>query len=156
MWFYLILVVATYKEPIKSWIDNLYGPTGALVGAGTGLLRVMRIDKNCRAEIVPVDCVVNSLLAAAYQTSKNHKAGITQEIPVYNYVASPTNSITWGGFTDLCNTYGPRFPTIRAIWYFCLFQVKSKFWFNFLTMFLHVWPAFFTDIVLSMTGRKLR
>jgi len=29
---YLIAVIGTAKEPIKGWIDNLYGPTGVVVG----------------------------------------------------------------------------------------------------------------------------
>lgn len=32
-----ILVVASWKEPIPGWIENLNGPTGLLVGAGKGL-----------------------------------------------------------------------------------------------------------------------
>lgn len=149
-------VISTYQEPVRGWIDNLYGPTGALVGAGTGFLRVMRVDPNARADVVPVDYVVNSIIVAAYQTSQNHKPGIEQTMPVYNYVPSPTNAMTWGRLIDVCACYGVNFPSVKAIWYYCLFRLKSKFWTNFLVMVLHIWPAFFTDIVLSMVGSKMR
>lgn len=66
--FYFATVMATYKEPIRSWIDNLYGPTGVLVGAGTGVLRTLHGDIDKTAEIVPVDYVVNSMIAASYNT----------------------------------------------------------------------------------------
>ncbi|RZC35435.1 NAD binding 4 domain containing protein, partial [Asbolus verrucosus] len=48
-------VIATYKELLRSWIDNLYGPTGIVVGAGTGLLKTLHCDKKKNTEIVPRD-----------------------------------------------------------------------------------------------------
>lgn len=60
--------MSTYREPIRSWIDNLYGPTGVLIGAGTGVLRTLHGDVTKTAELVPVDLVVNSMIAASYKT----------------------------------------------------------------------------------------
>jgi hypothetical protein len=34
-------VTSTYREPVIGWIDNLYGPTGVVAGAGSGVLRTM-------------------------------------------------------------------------------------------------------------------
>lgn len=64
------IVVCTYKEPIRSWINNLYGPTGVVVGSGTGLLRTLQLDRSKRADIVPVDFVVNSMIASVYETAQ--------------------------------------------------------------------------------------
>lgn len=63
------IVIPTYREPVPGWIDNMYGPTGIIVGVGAGLLRVVQIVKENRAEIVPVDYCVNSLLATAWDVS---------------------------------------------------------------------------------------
>lgn len=62
-------VIATYKEPIKSWIDNIYGATGIVIGSGVGILRAALIDKTRNAEIVPADLVVNCILTATYKTA---------------------------------------------------------------------------------------
>lgn len=64
-------VISTYKEPVSGWIDNIFGVTGALVGGGAGLLRVMNFDKNYTAQIVPADLTVNSLIASAWDVANN-------------------------------------------------------------------------------------
>lgn len=48
------IVIPTSREPVVGWIDNHFGPTGIIVGVGAGLLRVIYVDKNLNAEIVPV------------------------------------------------------------------------------------------------------
>lgn len=67
------LVIATYNEPIRGWTDNIYGPTGVIVGVGTGVLRVINIDKEAVANMVPVDLVVNALIVTAWKTFENFK-----------------------------------------------------------------------------------
>lgn len=63
-------MTAASEEPIPGWIDNINGPSGVIAGAGCGLLRVSRGDPGCIAELVPVDLVVNSMIAIAYKTAK--------------------------------------------------------------------------------------
>lgn len=63
------LVTSTAKEPIRGWINNLYGPTGVTAGAMKGILRTFPGDGECPAELVPVDYVINSIIACAWDTS---------------------------------------------------------------------------------------
>lgn len=65
-----ILVTAANEEPIPGWIDSINGPTGVMAGTACGLLRVGRGDSRLVAEIVPVDLVVNSIIAVSYKTAK--------------------------------------------------------------------------------------
>lgn len=67
------IVTSSAKEPLVGWIDNLYGPTGVVAGAGTGVLRTMHCDKNINANIVPVDYCVNALIAAAWDVYHHYK-----------------------------------------------------------------------------------
>lgn len=60
------IVVASWREPIPGWIDNLNGPTGLLLAYGKGLMRTMYAKRTSKADIVPVDIVVNCMIAAAY------------------------------------------------------------------------------------------
>lgn len=62
---YLLPVVGTAYEPLIGWTDNLYGPTGLVVGAGTGVIHSVYGDVNGNANVVPVDMCVNAILAAA-------------------------------------------------------------------------------------------
>lgn len=65
----LILVVGTYEEPHVGWVDNMFGPTGVVVGVGCGLIRVGCCHKDKTAELVPADYVTNALIAATYKTA---------------------------------------------------------------------------------------
>jgi alcohol-forming fatty acyl-CoA reductase len=67
----VILVIATWKEPVSGWIDNVYGPTGVVVGAGLGVLRTLHADREMVADLVPVDLAVSALIATAYDTAAN-------------------------------------------------------------------------------------
>ena len=37
LYFYFVSVIASHKEPLPGWVDNMNGPTGLLVGAGKGM-----------------------------------------------------------------------------------------------------------------------
>lgn len=71
---FTLAVVSTYREPVRGWIDNVYGPIGVIVGIGTGILRVYEgnLDTNS-CDMVPVDLVVNGLICAAQQTADKYK-----------------------------------------------------------------------------------
>lgn len=63
-----VSVIATYNEPVRGWIDNVYGPTGLLVGAGTGVLHTYMGDQNMQTDMVPVDLTANALIATVWKT----------------------------------------------------------------------------------------
>lgn len=65
------IVIAAWKDPLPGWIDNINGPTGLMVAVGKGLLRTMHVLPKCRAEVIPVDIVVNTMIASTYYASKS-------------------------------------------------------------------------------------
>lgn len=65
-------VIATYKEPVRGWIDNVYGPIGLIVGAGIGIIHTYLCNTELTTDMVPVDLVVNSLICAIKDTA-THK-----------------------------------------------------------------------------------
>lgn len=67
------IVTSSAKEPVVGWIDNLYGPTGVVAGAGTGILRTMHCDEDINANIVPVDYTVNALIASVWDIAKAYE-----------------------------------------------------------------------------------
>lgn len=67
------IVVAAWREPLRGWVDNLNGPTGLVLAIGKGLLRTMRAIGTCKADIIPVDIVVNTMIAAAHFAAQAHK-----------------------------------------------------------------------------------
>lgn len=74
------IVIATIKEPVAGWIDNVYGATGVMVGAAVGLLRTLYGNKKNKAEMVPADYVINSCLAAMWDVATLKSLNKNKEI----------------------------------------------------------------------------
>jgi fatty acyl-CoA reductase len=66
-------VISTAREPFPGWINNIYGATGVVVGAGVGLLRTMHCDEHMMAELVPVDMVANVMIVTAWDVATRHR-----------------------------------------------------------------------------------
>lgn len=62
------IVTTTYDDPVPGYTDNIYGVNGVVTGAGVGAIRILHIDNKLKANIVPADFVVNSILALAWYT----------------------------------------------------------------------------------------
>ncbi|XP_013185416.2 fatty acyl-CoA reductase wat [Amyelois transitella] len=149
------IVTSTYKEPIKCWLDNMYGPTGVAVGSATGILRTLQCDPEVTADLVPVDSVVNCLMVAAAKVNASYKTSTPpHEPPVFNYVSSAENRMTWGDFMRLNMAKLDKTPFSNAIWYFSLTLTKSAMKYNIYAFFLHLIPGALIDALSICLGRK--
>ncbi|XP_066598641.1 fatty acyl-CoA reductase wat-like [Prorops nasuta] len=169
------IVIATAKEPIRGWINNLYGPTGVVVGAGIGLLRTLHCDSNKIADIIPADYVTSNIVVAAWDTATNHKipASVrnfsgetkeeekgsieqvnTQEIPIYNSVSCNQKPITWGQFMKFNEVYGWEVPSESVLWYYMFMLNKNRYVHMICVILLHFLPAAIVDTLAFLTGRK--
>lgn len=128
----------------------MYGPTGIVIGVAAGLLRVLYIHKENKAELVPVDMCVNSLIASAYDVGINSY----EEPPIYNYVSSQTKSISWQNYCDLSRKYGVKAPLLKMAWYFTFKMSSSKSLVTILTFLYHLVPAAIVDTGLFLCGKK--
>jgi hypothetical protein len=81
-------------------------------------------------------------------TSKNEDI-----IPIYNYVSSTQNPITWGEFMRL-NEYGINYPSFKCMWYYFFTLNKHRFIHNIYVIFLHLLPALVTDIGAKIMGKQ--
>lgn len=61
-------MISTYLEPIRGWIDNVYGPIGMIVGAGSGVIHTYYKDCDVVTDLIPVDIAVNALICATKET----------------------------------------------------------------------------------------
>ncbi|XP_069357131.1 fatty acyl-CoA reductase wat-like [Maniola hyperantus] len=149
------IVTSTVNEPVKCWLDNMYGPTGVAVGAVTGMLRTLQCDESVTADLVPVDSVVNCLMVAAYSVHHQYKSSSPPpEPPIFNFVSSVENRITWGDFTMLNMARIDKHPFSNAIWYFSLRLNKSPLMNQICILFLHLLPAALVDGLAMCIGKK--
>ncbi|KRF84875.1 uncharacterized protein Dvir_GJ13738, isoform D [Drosophila virilis] len=153
------IVISTYQDPVCGWIDNFYGPTGVIAGAGTGLLRTLRCNPKAVANMVPVDLCVNSMIAASWDIYERHNCRSTKSsgsIPVYNFCTTSENQLTWGEFTAKTTKYGLMYPTLTAIWYLCYSNTTNRVAHMISICFLHYLPALLIDILCLCLGKKPR
>ncbi|VVC44680.1 Male sterility, NAD-binding,NAD(P)-binding domain,Fatty acyl-CoA reductase, C-terminal [Cinara cedri] len=148
------VVISTYKEPVRGWIDNVYGPIGMIVGVGAGVLHTHHCNVSKIVDLVPVDLVVNALICAANETSKNTTT-IKRTLPIFNYVSSKQNPISLERFFAAIKKYGlPNWPTINAIWYYSFIPTSNPYLYSLLFLLLHTIPGYLFDFLARITGRK--
>ncbi|XP_054271942.1 fatty acyl-CoA reductase wat-like [Macrosteles quadrilineatus] len=157
------IVVGTAYEPLIGWTDNLYGPTGLVVGAGCGVLHSIYANVDCIANIVPVDMTVNALIASARETmaqSQNNQTPETrndktnEDVKIYNYVSSVEKPLKWGEFKYLIELHGTKVPPMRAMWYYFMTTHRFLLMHMICTYFLHYLPALIIDGLAKITGKE--
>ncbi|VVC29135.1 Hypothetical protein CINCED_3A018521 [Cinara cedri] len=166
------MITATENEPLPAWINNFYGPTGVTAAIGLGLMRVMRVDPNKIADIVPGDYVSNAVLACAwdihnkwkehnvkYNTAnmkdKNDSTSEPKSFspPIYNYVSSNTNRLTWREFSRYNQIHVQATPSVKSYWPIMLWMSQNKYEYAIMCFLVHTIPAYIVDSVAKLAGK---
>ncbi|KAM0733679.1 Fatty acyl-CoA reductase wat [Formica fusca] len=158
-------IISTAKEPMPGWINNVYGAAGVVMDADMGLLRTLHCPPENVAELVPADYVISHFIVASWDLAKrkndllsienaNPEIQETERVPIYNYVSTCQNPITWRRFLNLNKVYGMQVVSTHVIWYYMLLLNKYKFVHEVCVILLHKIPAVICDILLFLSGRK--
>lgn len=146
------IVTPSERDPYPGWVDNVNGPMGLGVLASLGILR--NIDWNYWgvADYIPVDFVVNSMLAVAERTARLYP----NEIKVYNCSSSSLNPITWGQSFEVLRTESIRSPPYKMLRIpIKVPQHKRANRIGFaMTKFSELLFAYFIDFILTICGQK--
>lgn len=159
------IITSTAKEPMPGWINNVYGAAGVVMGASIGLLRTLHCPPEYIAELVPADYVISHLVVASWDIAKrkngllsieyaNPEIAETKRVPIYNYVTTCQNRITWRRFLNLNKIYGMQVVSADAKWYYMFLLNRYKFMHDVCVIFLHIIPAIIVDTLLFLSGRK--
>ncbi|KAF3829970.1 hypothetical protein GH733_001395 [Mirounga leonina] len=146
------IVGASWKEPFPGWIDNFNGPSGLFIAAGKGILRTMRASNSALADLVPVDVVVNTSLAAAWYSGVNRP----RNVMVYNCTTGSTNPFHWGEVEYHVISTFKRNPLEQAFRRPNVNLTSNHLLYHYWIAVSHKAPAFLYDIYLRMTGRSPR
>ncbi|XP_014280481.1 fatty acyl-CoA reductase wat [Halyomorpha halys] len=148
------IILTTRSEPIPNWVDHIYGPIGMTAGSYAGVIRVIKLNKDDKGELIPADMTVNCLLAVGYKTAKCRRL---QEIPIYNMTSHPQNRVKWSDMFYLPQERATEIPYSQTYWHYSsVFNVKSSFNYYLLAFFLHILPAVVIDISLIILQKKPR
>ncbi|EHB12907.1 Fatty acyl-CoA reductase 1 [Heterocephalus glaber] len=131
------IVGASWKEPFP---------------AGKGILRTMRASNNALADLVPVDVVVNTSLAAAWYSGVNRP----RNIMVYNCTTGSTNPFHWGEVEYHVISTFKRNPLEQAFRRPNVNLTSNHLLYHYWIAVSHKAPAFLYDTYLRMTGRSPR
>lgn len=144
------IVISTINGPLKGWVDNWNGPTGIVAAAGKGLFRTMLCDANKRADLIPVDMVINLMITAAWKIGTQK----SKEIAVYNCCTGLRRPITWHRFIELCFVYMRKHPFSEIKWYPDGTVTSSVLRNNVYRIFLQWLPAYIMDAMRWLIGSK--
>lgn len=143
-------VVACFEEPTPGWLDNWNGPTGIVSAVGNGIFRTIICEQDYVVDVVPVDIVINLVIAAAWRTATSKPC----EMKVYNCVTSKQNPVTWGEFVGLSIKHMIRHPLEDVFWY-PTGVLRMNRPLNTIQGFLvHYIPAYFIDFFTWFMGKR--
>ncbi|XP_076237680.1 putative fatty acyl-CoA reductase CG8306 [Calliopsis andreniformis] len=144
------MITAAWKEPVPGWTISKNGPQGFLMGASKGVVRRLPVAKHLIYDYIPVDLVVNTLIAAACAVDRDGG----RELKVFHSTSSTANPFKWVAVEKKINVYLHKFPLLSAVWYPHLKLLPSIFLFRISVLFVHMIPAYILDTITKLAGGR--
>lgn len=163
------IITASLKDPMPGWIDNYNGPSGYLVTAGKGILRVMLVDGKKICDAIPVDIVANTIITTAWyigtgqnkpsadflKVDGNVSLAMKRNEPfVVNCTTGQINPITWEQIRSLSHPWLVKYPTHEMFRYPGPRFVSNKSWHKFLITLEHDLPTYVIDLLFKSLGHN--
>ncbi|XP_047542658.1 putative fatty acyl-CoA reductase CG5065 isoform X1 [Vanessa atalanta] len=145
------IVVSSLKNPYPGWIENLNGPSGVIAAAGKGLLHVFSRKPGARADLLPVDIAIDTLLAVGWETAVDK----LPEVRVYN-CSTYENPTTWGEFEAALKMYLTRYPLDGCLWYPSGSGVENRYAQKILEFSLQTVPLHIAEYIMRALGVKMK
>eukprot|EP01119_Soliformovum_irregulare_P011684 TRINITY_DN2952_c0_g1_i1.p1 TRINITY_DN2952_c0_g1~~TRINITY_DN2952_c0_g1_i1.p1 ORF type:complete len:572 (-),score=151.65 TRINITY_DN2952_c0_g1_i1:42-1637(-) len=149
------IVTASLKEPVPGWVDVLLGPGGLFLAVGMGALRVMHGSSNNVADFIPVDIVVNAIIASAWRhaTDRNPEPA-SHPVPIYQIGTSDRHPVKWLHPRMIVPQYFVRYPPKRNFGPPLAFFCHAQWSFRLMDIIMHWIPATLADGYRLIQGKK--
>ncbi|CAK1593081.1 unnamed protein product [Parnassius mnemosyne] len=147
------IVISSYHEPMIGWIDpnNAYGASGIILGIATGILHTLKAKQEIVMSLVPVDIVVNTIIAAGWETTKQQTN--EDDIKIYN-VTNNRSPMLWRDLREVLNTDARNLVSSRTVWYCFVIETTHEVVYLICTVLLHFIPAFFVDSACKLLNKR--
>lgn len=144
------MITAAWHEPIPGWTISKNGPQGFLMGASKGIVRRLPVGTNLIYDYIPVDMVVNQVLATGYHVAQKR----SNELSIYHCTSSTYNPFKWNQVAEKTNELLHAYPLKSAVWYPHLKFLSSLMLFKISAIFIHFIPAYILDFVTRIAGGR--
>ncbi|XP_065077925.1 fatty acyl-CoA reductase wat-like [Ochlerotatus camptorhynchus] len=148
------VVVNTIDEPLVGWIDNLNGPSGMLLGAGTGIVRTDLMPLENRANTIPADISIKALLLAAWQRGTKEHTFRGDYLPVYNSAAEYEHSWQYKKMLDCGKANMTRLSFTKLLWVPGGSATTWRLKYYVMVLLAHILPALLVDALCLISGKK--
>lgn len=160
------IITASLYDPMPGWTDNYNGPSGYLVTAGAGILRVLLVDENKICDAIPVDIVANTIITSAWSVANQEvarkraitepkSAGLSDGNPlVINCVSGQLNPVTWGEIKSLSQPWLERYPPTQIFRYPGPTFISNKIIHKVMVALEHDLPTYVIDLLFKALGRS--
>lgn len=146
------IIGAAMTYPLPGWVDSYTaGPAGVMLAAGLGAIHVMSGELKLKTEMIPVDIVVDTLIAVGYATA--NKIVVGNSIPIFHCATAHVNPTTWRDCTSIIMNQYQKHPGLKQVskpW----LLVPNPRLFPYLEWLLHSFPAFLLDKKAELVGAK--
>ncbi|KAL7032636.1 hypothetical protein ACKWTF_007368 [Chironomus riparius] len=144
------IVLSSVNEPLSGWVDNWNGPTGIVSAVGKGIFHTIMCNEESIADFIPVDLVINLMVAAAWKTGTAENTTMT----IYNCCTGMNKPITWGRLVSLAIEKMREHPLEGIFWYPTGILRKNRTLNSIHSIIAHYIPAYILDILARIAGRK--
>ncbi|CAG9576886.1 unnamed protein product [Danaus chrysippus] len=145
------IVISSLRHPFPGWIENLNGPSGVIAAAGKGLLHVFVRRPDARADLLPVDIAIDTLLAVAWETAVDRLPSVR----VYN-CSTNSNPTTWRQFEMALKKHLLNYPLDACLWYPCGSGVQNRYAHKALEFLLQTIPLHIAEYIIRGLGIKMK
>lgn len=76
-------------------------------------------------------------------------------VTIFNNVSSVQNPVTWGELNRFIEQ-GNIYPSLKFMWYYCVYLNKHRLIYKIYALFLHVLPAVLVDTGAMIIGKQPR
>ncbi|CAG4949702.1 unnamed protein product [Parnassius apollo] len=122
-----------------------------ILGILTGILHTLVAKQEIVLSIVPVDIVVNTVIAAGWETTKQQTN--EDDIKIYN-VTNNRSPMLWKDLSKVLNIHLRNLVSPRTIWYCFVIETTNEVIHLICTLFLHFIPAFFVDSACKLLNKQ--
>nr|CAD7579809.1 unnamed protein product [Timema californicum] len=138
------LILPVWREPVPGWIDSFNGPTLYVLGGILGKMRCGHVDVTKLADIVPVDMVVNSLIATAWDVAS---APDRNRAKVYTFTSGSRNQLIWKELVKNLSDSAHMLPSVNCMYYHVKVLTRHLLLYRLSSILFELVPACFADAV---------